>query len=302
MSSPYLREQMNALTVKARLVAHLRSRKFQRDRLERSYRKQTNEEKIHTQIARSVKRKDPGIQRLARSYNEKVSKMEKMVSLRQAPRNAAPPKQIPMDQLFSLDVDDEIWQDVGPTDEWDNSTPPPWLANDSVRSGIRGMLEVDRSQEERVRLAHERDAMQCWFSEEWAVLALVLNETVHPDARYLLLQKRDELLRLCCRWQADLGDMRASDGIPAWGPSAEELREARLDMNGQFLYDKERARAMDEHRADGEGLEDEEDEEVGCDEEEDGVADCDEDVHNTVIAFDTVEGRNSDSDDSEDDG
>ncbi|KAL0567903.1 hypothetical protein V5O48_014089 [Marasmius crinis-equi] len=104
MSSPYLRERMNALAIKTRLVAHLRSRKFQQDRLERSYRKQTNEEKIHTQIAR---------------YNEKVLKMEKMVLLRQAPRNAVPPKRIPMDQLFSLYVDDEIWQDVGLTDKWD---------------------------------------------------------------------------------------------------------------------------------------------------------------------------------------
>ncbi|KAL0567902.1 hypothetical protein V5O48_014088 [Marasmius crinis-equi] len=151
--------------------------------------------------------------------------------------------------------------------------------------------------------------MQYWFSEEWAVLSLALNKTVHPDARYLLIQKRNELLCLCCRWQADLGNMQASGGIPAWGPSAEELREAWLDMNGQFLYNKEHARGMDGYRADAEGPEDE-DEEVACDEEdgvadcdeEDGVAECDGDVHNTVIAFDTVEERNSDSDDSEDDG
>ncbi|KAL0571760.1 hypothetical protein V5O48_010204 [Marasmius crinis-equi] len=77
-------------------------------------------EKIHTQIARLVKRKDPGIQKLAQSYNKKVVKMEKLVTLRQAPRNTVPLKRIPMEQHFSLDIDDEIWQDVGLTDNGTN--------------------------------------------------------------------------------------------------------------------------------------------------------------------------------------
>ncbi|KAL0568123.1 hypothetical protein V5O48_013862 [Marasmius crinis-equi] len=271
--------------------------KFQRDRLERSYRKQINEEKIHSQIARSVKRKDLGIQKLARSYNRNVAKMEKMVARQQAPRNAVPPKHILMDQLFSLDVDDKIWQDVGLTDQWDNSTPPPWLADDSVRSGIRGMLDIDRSQEELARLSHERDAMQCWFSEEWAILAVALEETVQPDALYQLLQNQEDLLRLCCQWQADLGDMRASGGIPTWGPSTEELWETQLDMRGEFLDAEQRGEAVYGHGTDIEGLEDGEDVEDG----EDEVADCDEDVYNTVIAFDTVEGRDIASDDSDTD-
>ncbi|KAL0567136.1 hypothetical protein V5O48_014855 [Marasmius crinis-equi] len=237
--------------------------------------------------------------------------MEKMVARRQAPRNAVPRKHIPMNQLFSLNVDDEIWQDVGLTDQWDDSTPPPWLADDSVRSGIRGMLDIDRSQEELVRLSHERDAMQCWFSEEWAILAVALEETsefcgvfdcahgltmraVQPDALYQLLQKKEDLLHLCCQWQADLGDMRASEGIPAWGPSPEELRDTRLDMRGEFLDAEGRGEAVYGHRTGMEGFEDEED-------VEDEVVDCDEDIYNTVIAFDTVEGRDIASDVSDTD-
>ncbi|KAL0571162.1 hypothetical protein V5O48_010801 [Marasmius crinis-equi] len=285
-SSPYLRERMNALALKARLVALLRSRKFQRDRLERSFRKQINEAKIHSQIAQSVKRKDPGIQKLARSYNEKVSTMERMVASRKAPRNAVPPKRIPMDQLFSLDVDDEIWQDVGLTDEWDTTTPPPWLADDSVRSGIRGMLDVDRSQEELLRLRHERNAMQYWFSEEWAVLGEALERT---DVVHQLLQKKRELLRLCCRWQRNLGNLGASEGVPDWGPSAEELRETLLDIEGEFL----------DHEGGHEGRCQRDIDEEEEEEEEDEVVDCDEDTYNTVIAFDTVEGRDDNSDTEE---
>ncbi|KAL0566324.1 hypothetical protein V5O48_015695, partial [Marasmius crinis-equi] len=80
------------------------------------------------------------------------------------------PRPIPMDTLFSLDVDNKIWQDVGLTDEWDHGDLPPWLADDKVRAGIRGLLCYDRGREEIARLMQERDAMQDWFAEEWSVL------------------------------------------------------------------------------------------------------------------------------------
>ncbi|KAL0571761.1 hypothetical protein V5O48_010205 [Marasmius crinis-equi] len=67
-------------------------------------------------------------------------------------------------------------------------------------------------------------------------------------------------------------------------------------MNSQFFWGKERSEAVEVHRFDGEELEDEEDEEV---DEEDEVADCDEETYNTVIAFDTAEGMNHDSDESD---
>ncbi|KAL0569503.1 hypothetical protein V5O48_012463, partial [Marasmius crinis-equi] len=282
--SPYLHERINALALKAWLVVLLQSRKFQRDRLEPSFHKQINEAKIHSQIAQSVKRKDPGIQKLACSYNEKVLTVERMVALRKAPRNAVPPKCIPMDQLFSLDVDNEIWQDMGLTDEWDITTPPPWLADDSVRSRIQGMLDINRSQEELLRLHHERNAMQYWFSEEWAVLGEALEWTVHPDVVHQLLQKKHELLQLCCWWQHDLGNFGALEGLPDWGPSAEELCDMLLDMEGEFL----------DHEGDCKGrcqidIDEEE-------EEEDEVVDCDEDTYYTVIGFDTVEGQDNNSD------
>ncbi|KAL0568523.1 hypothetical protein V5O48_013464 [Marasmius crinis-equi] len=284
LKSPFLRDRMNAMALKTRLMAQLRARKFQRDRLERSFRKQINERKLHSHIEQSVKRTDPSIQKLAKSYNSLVDKMEKALEdPTKCPPNAAAPRRIPLDKLFELDVDDDIWQDIGLTDEWDHRTPPPWLADDSVRAGIRGMLEWDRGEEELVRLSHERDAMQFWFAEEWAILAEAIERTGHLDVQHQLLQRRIDLLRLCCRWRHNVEGIDASEDVPDWGPTESELRLTQVDMTSELL---------DEEKWDsGEGtyqyqvtLENDDDDDAG---EED--IDYDETDFNTVEAFDVME-------------
>ena len=53
-----------------------------------------------------------------------------------APPGALSPSPIACEGLFSLDVDDDIWQDVGLEDDHYNSDPPRWLSDDDVRNGI----------------------------------------------------------------------------------------------------------------------------------------------------------------------
>ncbi|KAL0565895.1 hypothetical protein V5O48_016120 [Marasmius crinis-equi] len=239
-NSPFLRERMKALALKNRLVALICARKFQRDRLERSFRKNTNEAKLHSQIAHSVKRKDPSIQKVARSYNMVVRKLKDMIERKRCPRNVTAPREIPMDKLFALDVDDEIWEDVGLTDEWDRPELPAWLADDQVRDGIRGLLQWDRAREEIARLRVERDAMQAWFAEEWAVVqdALDRTSTSELDVWYQLSQRQEELLKLCVIWQAHTNHFRPSPGAPEWGPTPQELEEAKSNMTAELLEEE----------------------------------------------------------------
>ena len=70
-----------------------------------------------------------------------------------------------------MDVDDEIWQDIG-LEEVDSKeiTPPCWMSDEAVRNGIKAVLELDRCKEEEERLIHECQALQVWFSEEWTVI------------------------------------------------------------------------------------------------------------------------------------
>lgn len=99
-----------------------------------------------------------------------------MIRRREAPVTAVAPKPIPRDGLFALDVDDDIWQDVG-LDEDQHMEVPRWLSDDKVREGIRVLLEHDRCTEEEHRVLMERVALQMWFREEWLCLnhALLAN-------------------------------------------------------------------------------------------------------------------------------
>ncbi|KAL0571576.1 hypothetical protein V5O48_010382 [Marasmius crinis-equi] len=283
-NSPFLRERMKALALKTRLVALLRARKFQRDRLERSFRKQTNEAKLHSQISQSVKRKDPGIQKVARDYNGIVKKLKEMIRRRTCPRHATAPRDIPMDKLFTLDVDDEIWEDVGLTDEWDRPDLPPWLVDEDVRTGIRAMLQHDRAKEELARLKVERDAMQWWFAEEWAVVLHALDETTHPDLRFQLLQRREELLSLCATWQGRLAHLPSSPNVPEWGPTKQEISDAKSNMAAKALETKQKSPGESCELGAGLEVEDEDESEDDAQGEE-----YDEDDLNTLETFNIVD-------------
>jgi len=91
-----------------------------------------------------------------------------LIRQRKAPTGAIPPLPISRDGIFQLDVDDEIWQDVGLEDEVMN--PPRWLADEDVRQGIRLLLDLDRCLEEEGRLIRERCVMQEWMITEWKAL------------------------------------------------------------------------------------------------------------------------------------
>lgn len=135
------------------------------------------EHKLSSHVESAVKRREPGILKLAQTYNTLCSQMSTLVKQRQAPRSAVAPEPIKSDGLFKLDVDDDIWQDVGLEDDVSDTEDssdtlqiPRWLGDESVRSGIKAQLILDRCIEERNRLSRERCTMQTWMQEEWRAL------------------------------------------------------------------------------------------------------------------------------------
>ncbi|KAJ3729813.1 hypothetical protein C8R42DRAFT_569495, partial [Lentinula raphanica] len=176
-SSPFVAARLNAKAVKVRLREKLKARKFERDCLERSFRRQiSSERRLQAHTADAVKRRDPGIKALAHTYNQLCGKLSDLIQARNAPRHAVAPRTIPTKELFTLDVDDSIWDDVGLDDTDDTADVPLWLANEQVRTGIRGILLRDRCDKELRRLSHERRVMREWFSEEWAVLEKAIKD------------------------------------------------------------------------------------------------------------------------------
>lgn len=77
----------------------------------------------------AVKRREPGILKLAQMYNALCKQMSDLIRRKQAPQSVIPPEQIKSDGLFKLDVDDDIWQDVGLQDEDDAGDSGMWLSN-----------------------------------------------------------------------------------------------------------------------------------------------------------------------------
>ena len=123
------------------------------------------EQKLLDHTEASVKGRESGIQKLATSYNNLCIQMVALIHQGKAPQGSISPLPIPRDGLFKLDVDDDIWQDIGLNDD-SNGLPPAWLADEKVCLGIKSLLELRHCEEEN-HLLKERKVLVEWFSEEW---------------------------------------------------------------------------------------------------------------------------------------
>ncbi|KAJ7635871.1 hypothetical protein B0H17DRAFT_961379, partial [Mycena rosella] len=137
-TSQYLRLRMNARALKRRLRDCLRSRKFELDKVERSFRRLVNDQKLYSHTESAVKRREPMISKVNANYNKLCGEITKLVQEGKATRGAVAPQPIPAKGIWQLNVDDGIWQDVGLDDDDAGSAtePPPWLSDEKVRSGI----------------------------------------------------------------------------------------------------------------------------------------------------------------------
>jgi hypothetical protein len=91
--------------------------------------------------------------------------MKELILKKKAPLNAVAPEPLDLKTLYSLDIDDVWWQDIGL--EGEDSPMPSWLEDDATRKGIKAWLNLKRSIEEKERLKQERMNMQMWLREEW---------------------------------------------------------------------------------------------------------------------------------------
>ncbi|KAI6143416.1 hypothetical protein BKA82DRAFT_4331278 [Pisolithus tinctorius] len=268
--SAYLQLRMHALAIKKCIRDHLRQRKFELERLERSYRQTLSEQRLQNHTEASVKRREPGIAKLASSYNNLCLQIVGLIHKGKAPQGSIAPLLIPRDSLFKLDVDDDIWQDIGLGDDSDGLLPP-WLADEKVRSGIRSLLELRRCEEEERRLLQERRALTEWFSEEWGRVQKT-RQSADVDLAYELDCRALRLAGLCILWKRQL---RGYPGTPNenWGASDEELHS--MVQGGHVIYiDGDNEERFDGLESEGEEDEDEVmDDELLCVAEEFALAD-----------------------------
>jgi hypothetical protein len=176
LNNKFLQVRMNALALKKRIRSRLTQRKFELDGVERASRQSsTSADKLRAHAETQIKRKEPGIQKLRKKYNDLCTELKALINQGSAPHGAVVPHMIEKEGLFQLDVYDEIWQDIGLEDTEFEGKIPGWLGDDNVREGIKNLLELDRCQEEERRLYKERQAIQEWMLEEWQCVSEAIN-------------------------------------------------------------------------------------------------------------------------------
>ncbi|KAJ7111122.1 hypothetical protein C8R46DRAFT_932834 [Mycena filopes] len=174
--------RMRARALKHRTRDRLRNRKFELDSVERSARRQIGTKQLGAHTKSAISKREPTIAKLYGEYNKACAQLSKLIKNKSAPPSAVAPVPIDPKTVWQLDVDDEIWQDVGLDDDDGDegeqedqndaaqTEPPLWLKSEAVRKGILAMLDLERAAEEDRVLAKERRALQVWFSEEWEVV------------------------------------------------------------------------------------------------------------------------------------
>ncbi|KAG6823038.1 hypothetical protein H0H92_011615 [Tricholoma furcatifolium] len=189
----------------------------------------STDNKIDEHTAASVKRRDPSLSKLAWTYNTLLKKLLHLIDQGRAPPGAVVPQKIETKGLFALDVDDAIWQDAGLTGDA-STTPPPWLADELVRDGIRALLESDRCVEEDMRLKHEFCSMRLWLHEEWDIVNAAIEKAETDGVLYFLNLRRTKLLQYCALWQDTTSNIYSHEPevSSTWGPSKEEVDDMRL--------------------------------------------------------------------------
>ncbi|CAK5282226.1 unnamed protein product [Mycena citricolor] len=225
VKSKYIQTRTNAAAAKTRLRNRLRQRKFELDRVEHA--------KMTTHIEDAVRRRDRSIKDVCRLYNRLCKELEELIRLGCAPRNAIAPREIIEQDIWALDVDAEIWLDVGLMEADEETEPPLWMKSDAVRQGIQAMLEQDRCNEEEPRLFHECRALRWWMAEEWEVVTRGMKLAAEDGEAAIVYQfelRKSELTKLAAAWEKPLRQVPyPTSGLPAWGPSEEDLLQVRIE-------------------------------------------------------------------------
>lgn len=120
--------------------------------------------KSHNLTIQALKKRTPGLKALAQRYNAVVENMADLKRKKEQFKDVLLPRPIDLDHLFDMEGDDDLMQDVG-LDSGDHGEPPDWLADDSVRFGIKAMQQYDRAVEEKGRLAEEVKKMVQWLQD-----------------------------------------------------------------------------------------------------------------------------------------
>lgn len=178
----YLTHRMNALNLLLRIRDKGLSRRQEVEQIQRPHMREINswvvilnilrrsndvpEHKLYREMETNVKKREPSLKSDVNKYNVHCNRMSELIRKGKAPPNAIAPTQLQLEDVLSMDVDSDIWLELGLSDE-DEAAVGRWMRDAEVRKGIKWLQQKDRCKEEMDRIFSERRALHHWFAEEW---------------------------------------------------------------------------------------------------------------------------------------
>ncbi|KZP28678.1 hypothetical protein FIBSPDRAFT_994208 [Athelia psychrophila] len=154
--------------------------------------------KAHQRTRQAITRRKPALLRAIHTFNKYCAQL---VDLHD-PSWAIPlPQPLPTN-LSALRDRSDLMEDVWISRREEEM--PRWLADSSVRNGIRAVLKKDGCLRERRRLGREADSLCRWLGKELSAVELVLHMETHSSLHVLLAEQRRQLLFLLKRWSTPL--------------------------------------------------------------------------------------------------
>ncbi|KAJ7061307.1 hypothetical protein C8F01DRAFT_987598 [Mycena amicta] len=223
----YYSARLGARTLKERILERLTQRKMELDPIERSVRRTRSEEKKNTHASAAIKKREPTIKKLVKSFNDEQAKIMKLMKQNKVPENTRAPERLSEEHIFELDIDDSIWSDIGLGDH-EESEIPQALLDPEVREQIRYFNQKKRAEEELHRLQREHGHLRAHLACEWEAIETTIAGCTDATLLYHLRRQRRDLLELHVLWKASLDAVPCPPNAPPFQPTEAQLTQARV--------------------------------------------------------------------------
>ncbi|KAJ7053123.1 hypothetical protein C8F01DRAFT_1330923 [Mycena amicta] len=224
----YYSARLACQTLKERIMHRLTQRKMELDPIERSVRRTTSEQKKNEHASAAIKKREPTIKKLVKSFNEEQAKIVKLIAQKKVPNNTRAPERLREDHIFELDIDDSIWLDIGLAE--DEGDIPEALLDAELRTLIRALLQKQRAEEELHRLRREHGHLRAYLASEWEAIQITISACTDDTLLYHLRRERRRLLEMHVTWQESLGAVPFPPNAPPIGPTQGQLTQARVAL------------------------------------------------------------------------
>ncbi|KAF9503661.1 hypothetical protein BS47DRAFT_1369368 [Hydnum rufescens UP504] len=171
----WFEHQLNMWALKARIIVKACEKNFKTCNLTGAFRSKVVDHNTMEHTTKALKRCYCSVKSLVVDYNKWRLNMMKLHGWGRISKNAIIPPPIDMKGLFGLDVNNDIWQDIGLTDDEFDGTVPPWLGDEDIQNGIWLMQEVVNCCDKLYLCDQESYSLQQWFEDKSAALMAASN-------------------------------------------------------------------------------------------------------------------------------